>query len=63
MEKKVLEFFSQLLTQWLEELLNRVDDIVEELLDSQENLADPLIELLLNRSGFGPFVSGTGKAY
>ncbi len=42
MEKKDLEFFRHLLTQWLEELLNRADDTVEELLDSQENLADPL---------------------
>ena len=42
MEEKDLEFFKHLLTQWLEELLNRADDTVEELLDSQENLADPL---------------------
>jgi len=42
MEKKNFEFFRHLLTQWLEELLNRDDDTVEELLDSQENLADPL---------------------
>ena len=42
MEKKDLEFFRHLLTQWLEELLNRADDTVEELLDSNENLADPL---------------------
>jgi len=42
MEKKDLEFFRNLLTQWLEELLNRADDTVEELSDSQENLADPL---------------------
>ena len=42
MEKKNLEFFRHLLTQWLEELLNRADDTVEELLDSQDNLADPL---------------------
>jgi DnaK suppressor protein len=42
MEEKDLEFFRHLLTQWLEELLNRADDTVEELLDSQENLADPL---------------------
>jgi DnaK suppressor protein len=42
MEEKDLEFFRHLLTQWLEELLNRVDDTVDELLDSQENLADPL---------------------
>ena len=42
MGKKDLEFFRQLLTQWVEELLNRTDDNVEELLDSQENFADPL---------------------
>ena len=42
MEEKDLGFFRQLLTQWLEELLNRADDTVEKLLDSQENLADPL---------------------
>ena len=42
MEKKDLEFFRNLLTQWLEEHLNRADDTVEELSDSQENLADPL---------------------
>ena len=42
MGKKDLEFFRHLLTQWLEELLNRSDDTVEELLGSQENLADPL---------------------
>jgi DnaK suppressor protein len=42
MEEKDLEFFRNLLTQWLEELLNRADDTVEELSDSQENFADPL---------------------
>ena len=42
MGKKDLEFFRHLLTQWVEELLNRTDDTVEELLDSQENFADPL---------------------
>ena len=42
MEEKDLEFFRYLLTQWLEELLNRADDTVEELSDSQDNLADPL---------------------
>jgi RNA polymerase-binding transcription factor DksA len=34
MEEKDLEFFRQLLTQWLEELLNRADDTVEKLSDS-----------------------------
>ena len=42
MEKKDLEFFRHLLTQWVEELLNRTDDTVEELSDSQVNFADPL---------------------
>ena len=42
MEEKDLEFFKQLLMQWMEELLNQADETVEELLDSRENLADPL---------------------
>ena len=42
MEEKDLEFFRNLLTQWLEEFLNRADDTVEELSDSQDNFADPL---------------------
>ena len=37
MEEKDLEFFKHFLTQWLEELLNRADDTVEELSDSREN--------------------------
>ena len=42
MEEKDLEFFRNFLTQWMEELLNHADQTVEELLDSQEYLADPL---------------------
>jgi len=42
MEDKDLEFFRHLLTQWMEELLEHADDTVERLLDSRENLADPL---------------------
>jgi len=42
MEEKDLEFFRQLLMQWMKELLNNADETVEELLDSRENLADPL---------------------
>ena len=42
MEEKDLEFFRHLLTQWMEKLLDHADDTVEGLLDSQENLADPL---------------------
>jgi DnaK suppressor protein len=42
MEEKDLEFFRNLLIQWMETLLNHAYETVEELLDSQENLADPL---------------------
>ena len=42
MKDKDLEFFRHLLTQWMEELLDHADDTVEGLLDSRENLADPL---------------------
>ncbi|MBW2480955.1 MAG: RNA polymerase-binding protein DksA [Deltaproteobacteria bacterium] len=37
-----LEFFRHLLTQWMEALLDHADDTVEGLLDSRENLPDPL---------------------
>ena len=42
MQEKDLEFFRNLLIQWMEELLDHADETVEGLLDSQENLADPL---------------------
>ena len=42
MEEKDLAFFKDLLTQWLEELLDHAEDTVESLLESQPNLADPL---------------------
>ena len=42
MEEKDLEFFRNLLIQWLEELLANANKTVEGLSDSQENLADPL---------------------
>ena len=42
MEKKDLEYFRNLLTQWMEELLEHAYETVEGLLDPQENLADPL---------------------
>ena len=42
MEEKDLEFFRHLLVQWMEELLDHADKTVEGMLDSQENLADPL---------------------
>ena len=42
MKEKDLEFFRHLLTQWMEKLLEHADDTVERLLDSRENLPDPL---------------------
>jgi len=42
MEEKDLEIFRNLLIQWMEELLDHADETVEGLLESQENLADPL---------------------
>ena len=42
MEKKDLEFFRHFLTQWMGELLEHADDTIEGLLDSRENLPDPL---------------------
>jgi DnaK suppressor protein len=42
MEKMDLEFFRNFLTQWMEELLDHADKTVDELIESQENLADPL---------------------
>jgi DnaK suppressor protein len=42
MEEKDLEFFRHLIIQWMEELLDHADETVEGLLDSQENLADPM---------------------
>ncbi len=42
MEEKDLEFFRNLLIQWMEELLDHADETVEGLLDLKENLADPL---------------------
>lgn len=37
-----LEFFRHLLNQWMEELLDHAKGTVEGLLDSRENLPDPL---------------------
>ena len=42
MEKKDLELFRHILTQWMEELLGQADNTFEGLLDSRENLPDPL---------------------
>ena len=42
MKEKDLEFFRNLLTQWMEELLGHADDTVEGLLEAREQLPDPL---------------------
>lgn len=42
MEEKDLNYFRNLLTRWMEELLDHADDTIEGLLDYRENLADPL---------------------
>ena len=42
MKDRDLEFFKHLLTQWMEELLDHADNTFEGLLDSRENLPDPL---------------------
>ena len=42
MEEKDLEFFRNLLIQWMDELLNFADETVVGLSDSQEILADPV---------------------
>ena len=42
MEKTDLEVFKNILTEWLEELLDHAGDTVENLLESQDNLADPM---------------------
>ena len=42
MEEKDLNFFRDLLNRWLDELLNHPADNIQSLLDSHENLPDPL---------------------
>jgi DnaK suppressor protein len=42
MKEKELEFFRNLLIQWMDELLGHADDTVEGLLEAREQLPDPL---------------------
>ncbi len=42
MEKKDLDYFKNLLTMWLDELLNHADHAVENLLELKESSPDPL---------------------
>jgi DnaK suppressor protein len=42
MEDKDLEYLKNFLTQWMEELLSHAGNTVEDLMETQQNLADPL---------------------
>jgi DnaK suppressor protein len=42
MEEKDLDFFKDLLTRWLDELLQNADNTVEGLLETENHLPDPL---------------------
>ena len=42
MKEDDLGYFRDLLNRWMEELLDHANETVEELLESQENFADPL---------------------
>ena len=52
MEHKDLDYFKELLTRWLDELLSQAGNTVIGLRDSDDNLADPLDRAVLdiNRS-------------
>jgi RNA polymerase-binding transcription factor DksA len=65
MVKKDLDFFRNRLSQWLQELLDHADDTLENLLEPEEHLADPLDRASFesNRlTGVQSFVSATEKA-
>lgn len=42
MDQKDLDYFKNLLTQWLDELLGKAGNTVEGLISSQDHLSDPL---------------------
>jgi DnaK suppressor protein len=48
MEPKDLDYFRNLLTQWLAELLSRAGITVVGLLDSEDHLSDPLDQAVLD---------------
>jgi len=48
MEQKDLDFFKNLLTQWLDELLGRAGNTVVGLLDDADHLSDPLDRAVLD---------------
>lgn len=48
MEQKDLDFFKELLSQWLDELLGRAGSTVAGLLDPADHLSDPLDRAVLD---------------
>ncbi|MGB9438315.1 MAG: RNA polymerase-binding protein DksA [Desulfobacterales bacterium] len=48
MEQKELDFFKDLLTQWLDELLGRAGNTVVGLIDGADHLSDPLDRAVLD---------------
>ena len=48
MEQKDLDYFKDLLTQWLDELLGRAGNTVVGLLDGADHLSDPLDRAVLD---------------
>jgi DnaK suppressor protein len=48
MDQKDLDYFKDLLTQWLDELLGRAGSTVVGLLDSTDHLSDPLDRAVLD---------------
>ena len=48
MEQKELDFFKDLLTQWLDELLGRAGNTVVGLIDGVDHLSDPLDRAVLD---------------
>ena len=53
MDKEDLEYFEDLLTQWLDELLGKAGNTVAGLLDSADHLSDPLDRAVLdNERGY-----------
>ena len=48
MEQKDLDYFKNLLTRWLDELLDRLSNTVVGLLDTEDHLSDPLDRAVLD---------------
>ena len=48
MDQKDLDYFKNLLTQWLDELLGKAGNTVVGLIDSEDHLSDPLDRAVLD---------------